>query len=176
MRSVGEVDRERDRPLVVERDTFGPRGVELVTEVSSGDRGGGIQPSGVGAEHGWGAAARGVGPKEDGRLAVATVARQRFDEGAHGQPQLGPRARAVPLAEQPGERRHRMSRLVHARCSRHESVARDAGEEPVVDLFCCGEGIGEMARRRRRIALGEAFAVQMLGAPTTVASASSASP
>ena len=88
-------------------------------------------------------------------------ARQRFDQGAHRQPQLGPRARAVPLVEQAGERRHRMPRLVQPRCRRHQRVAGDAGEEPVVDLFRCGDGIGEMACRRRRIALGEAFAVQV---------------
>ena len=74
MRRAGEVDGERDRPLVVERGTFGPHGVELVAEVSSGGRDGRIQPAGVGAEHGWGAAAGGVGAEEDGRLAVATVA------------------------------------------------------------------------------------------------------
>ena len=87
---------------------------KLVAEVSSGGCDGGSQSAGVGAEHGGGAAARGVGPEEDSSLAVATVARQRVDEGAHRQPQLGPRARGVPLVEQAGERRHRMPRLIHA--------------------------------------------------------------
>jgi hypothetical protein len=72
---VGEVDGQRDRPLIVERDTFGPQGVELGAEVLSGRRDGGLQPSGVGAEDGRGAAGRGVRPEEDGRLAVATGAR-----------------------------------------------------------------------------------------------------
>jgi hypothetical protein len=103
-----------------------------------------------------------VGREEDGRLAVATVARQRFDESASSTT-AGSTPRAVPLVEQAGERRHRMPRLIHARCGRHQRVAGDAGEEALVHLLCCGDGIGEVAHRRHRIAVGEAFAVQVCG-------------